>query len=200
MKKIFHSKNEVIFLRKNDNNRKSFYRQKGSTGGNNCKYQLLRTFAGDMASKTTNKIRIQNKRANREYFLLEKYVAGIVLTGTEIKSIRNGKANLSDAYCVFENGELFVRAMHISEYKYGTYNNHLAKRDRKLLLTARELKKLNTKVKEKGFTIVPTVLFINDKGLAKLEIALARGKHSYDKREDLKKRDIKREIDRHMKR
>ncbi len=147
-----------------------------------------------------NNIRIKNKRANREYFLLEKYVAGIVLTGTEIKSIRNGKANLSDAYCVFENGELFVRAMHIAEYEYGTYNNHLAKRDRKLLLTKRELKKLNTKVKEKGLTIVPTVLFINERGLAKLEIALARGKHYYDKREDLKKKDIQRDIDRHMKR
>lgn len=145
-------------------------------------------------------IRIKNKRAGREYFLLEKYVAGIVLTGTEIKSIRNGKANLSDAYCVFENGELFVRAMHIAEYSFGSYNNHIAKRDRKLLLNARELKKLSTKIKEKGFTLVPTTLFINDRGLAKLEIALARGKHYYDKREDLKKRDTQREIDRHMKR
>jgi SsrA-binding protein len=145
-------------------------------------------------------IRIKNKRAGREYFLLDKYVAGIVLTGTEIKSIRNGKANLSDAYCVFENGELFVRAMHIAEYSYGSYNNHIAKRDRKLLLNARELKKLSIKIKEKGLTLVPTVLFINDRGLAKLEIALARGKHYYDKREDLKKRDTQREIDRHMKR
>ncbi len=145
-------------------------------------------------------IRIKNKRANREYFLLDKYVAGIVLTGTEIKSIRNGKANLSDAFCVFENGELFVRAMHIAEYSYGTYNNHLAKRDRKLLLTSRELKKLNTKVKEKGLTIVPTVLFVNERGLAKLEIAIAHGKHFYDKREDLKKKDVQREIDRYIKR
>jgi len=145
-------------------------------------------------------IRIKNKRAGREYFLLDKYLAGIVLTGTEIKSIRNGKANLSDAYCVFENGELFVRAMHIAEYSYGSYNNHIAKRDRKLLLNARELKKLNIKIKEKGLTLVPTVLFINDRGLAKLEIALARGKHYYDKREDLKKRDTQREIDRHLKR
>ncbi len=145
-------------------------------------------------------IRIKNKRAGREYFLLDKYVAGIVLTGTEIKSIRNGKANLSDAYCVFENGELFVRAMHIAEYSYGSYNNHIAKRDRKLLLNARELKKLSIKIKEKGLTLVPTVLFINDRGLAKLEIALARGKHYYDKREDLKKRDTQREIDRHLKR
>ena len=147
-----------------------------------------------------NNIRIKNKRATREYFIQDRLVAGIILTGTEIKSIRNGKANLADAFCVFENGELFVRSMHIAEYSYGSYNNHLAKRDRKLLLTARELKKLNTKVKEKGFTIIPTLLFINDRGLAKLEIALARGKHYYDKREDLKKRDTQREIDRQMKR
>jgi SsrA-binding protein len=148
----------------------------------------------------SSNIRIRNKRANHEYFILERLVAGIVLTGTEIKSIRNGKASLSDAYCVFENGELFVHGMHIAEYSYGSYNNHLAKRDRKLLLTKRELRKLNNKVKEKGFTIVPTVLFINERGLAKLEIALARGKHYYDKREDLKKRDTQREIERHLKR
>ncbi len=149
---------------------------------------------------SNNNIRIKNKRATREYFILDRYLAGIVLTGTEIKSIRNGKASLADAYCVFENGELFVRGMHIAEYIYGSYNNHIAKRDRKLLLTARELKKLDNKVKEKGFTIIPTVLFINERGLAKLEITLARGKHYYDKREDLKKRDTQREIDRHIKR
>ncbi len=148
---------------------------------------------------SNNNIRIKNKRANREYFILDRYVAGIVLTGTEIKSIRNGKANLSDAYCIFDNGELFIRGMHIAEYSYGSYNNHMAKRDRKLLLTKRELKKLNNKVKEKGFTIIPTLLFINERGLAKLEIALARGKHYYDKREDLKKRDTQREIERHLK-
>lgn len=146
-----------------------------------------------------NKIKIKNKRISWEYFLIEKLVAGIVLSGTEIKSIRNGKANLSDSFCVFEEGELFVRAMHISEYSYGTYNNHVAKRDRKLLLTARELKKLYIKVKEKGMTIVPVTLFINDKGLAKLEIALAKGKHFYDKRDSLKEKDTKREMDRHMK-
>lgn len=145
-------------------------------------------------------IRIKNKRASFEYFILERYVAGIVLTGTEIKSIRNGKANLADSYCLFENGELFVRGMHISEYSFGSYNNHIAKRDRKLLLTKRELKKLQTKVKEKGYTLVPTVLFINDRGLAKLEIGLARGKHYYDKRQDIKKRDSDREISRHLKR
>jgi len=147
-----------------------------------------------------NTIRIKNKRASWEFYLIERLVAGIVLTGTEIKSLRNGKASLADSYCLFEGGELFVRAMHIAEYSYGTYNNHLAKRDRKLLLTARELKKLNTKVKEKSMTIVPIVLFINEKGLAKLEIALAKGKHYFDKRENLKEKDHKREIDRHMKR
>jgi SsrA-binding protein len=147
-----------------------------------------------------NNIRIKNKRASWEFYLIERLVAGIVLTGTEIKSLRNGKASLADSYCLFEGGELFVRGMHIAEYSYGTYNNHLAKRDRKLLLTARELKKLNTKVKEKSMTIVPIVLFINEKGLAKLEIALAKGKHYFDKRENLKEKDHKREIDRHMKR
>ncbi|PJB57636.1 MAG: SsrA-binding protein [Bacteroidetes bacterium CG_4_9_14_3_um_filter_41_19] len=146
-----------------------------------------------------NKIKIKNKRASWEYFLIERLVAGIVLTGTEIKSLRNGKANLADSFCVFEGRELFVRGMHISEYSYGTYNNHLAKRDRKLLLTARELKKLNIKVKEKSMTIVPVTLFINEKGLAKLEIALAKGKHFYDKRENLKEKDDKREMDRHLK-
>ncbi len=144
-------------------------------------------------------IRIKNKRISWEYSLIEKLVAGIVLTGTEIKSIRGGKANLAESFCYFEGGELFVRGMHIAEYTYGTYNNHLAKRDRKLLLTARELKKLNTKVKEKGMTIVPVTLFINERGLAKLEIALARGKHFYDKRDSLKEKDHKREIDRHIK-
>ena len=147
-----------------------------------------------------NNIRIKNKRVSWEYFLIEKLVAGIVLTGTEIKSIREGKASLADSFCVIEDGELFVRGMHIAEYSYGTYNNHLAKRDRKLLVTAKELKKLSIKVKEKGMTIVPVTLFINERGLAKLEIALARGKHYYDKRETLKEKDSKREMDRHMKR
>lgn len=146
-----------------------------------------------------NNIRIKNKRVSWEYFLTDKVVAGIVLTGTEIKSIRMGKASLADSYCYFEGGELFVRGMHVAEYTYGTYNNHLAKRDRKLLLTSRELKKLNVKVKEKSMTIIPVVLFVNDKGLAKLEIAVAKGKHFYDKRNSLKEKDHKREIDRHLK-
>ena len=143
-----------------------------------------------------NKIKIKNRRASFEYFLVERLVAGIQLTGTEIKSIREGKANLSDAYCSFKALELYVRAMHISEYSMGTYNNHEPKRDRKLLLNKRELKKLSTKVKEKGFTIIPVSLFINEKGLAKLEIALAKGKHTYDKRESLKQKDSKREMER----
>ena len=147
-----------------------------------------------------NNIKIKNKRISWEFYLIDKIIAGIVLTGTEIKSIRNGKASLADSYCYFEGHELFVRGMHIAEYSFASYNNHLAKRDRKLLLNARELRKLHVKVKEKSMTIVPVMLFINEKGFAKLEIALARGKHFYDKRNSLKDKDTKREIDRHMKR
>lgn len=144
----------------------------------------------------TNKINIKNKKASFEYYLLERFVAGIVLTGTEIKSIRRGKVSIAEAYCSFYNDELYVKNMHISEYEYGTYNNHDPKRDRKLLLTKKELKKLKTKLDEKGLTLVPTFLFINDKGLAKLEIALAKGKKLYDKRDSLKQKDTKREIER----
>jgi len=143
-----------------------------------------------------NVINIKNRRASFEYYLLEQFTAGLLLTGTEIKSIREAKANINDAYCTFKDDELFVLNMHIAEYTYGTYNNHNPKRDRKLLLNARELKKLQNKVKEKGFTIVPVALFINENGLAKLNIALAKGKHSYDKRESLKEKDMKREISR----
>ncbi|MBO4740128.1 MAG: SsrA-binding protein SmpB [Bacteroidales bacterium] len=143
-----------------------------------------------------NIIEIRNKRAGYEYFLIDTYTAGIVLTGTEIKSIRDGKANLADAYCIFRGNELFVSEMHISEYRFGSYLNHPAKRDRKLLLTKRELHKLQNKVKEKGFTIIPVMLFVNTKGLAKLEIALAKGKKFYDKRDSIKERDTKRELDR----
>lgn len=128
---------------------------------------------------------------------MEEFTAGIVLTGTEIKSIREGKANLTDAYCAFNGEELFVRNLHISEYTFGTYSNHEPKQERKLLLNRRELRKLLTKTKEKGYTIVPTLLFINENGLAKLNIALAKGKKSYDKRESLKSKDTKREIERH---
>jgi SsrA-binding protein len=125
-------------------------------------------------------------------------MAGIQLQGTEIKSIRTGKVSLNEAYCTFKGNELFVINMHIAEYEYGTYNNHEAKRDRKLLLTARELKKISTKVKEKGFTIVPTFLFINGKGLAKIEVATAKGKKLFDKRETIKTKDVKRDMDRRM--
>lgn len=141
-------------------------------------------------------ISIRNKRASFEYFLLQEFSAGIQLTGTEIKSIRDGKASIADAYCGFKGNELFVVNMHIAEYSFGTIYNHEPKRERKLLLTKRELRKLLVKVKERGLTIIPTLLFINEKGIAKLNIALAKGKHSYDKRDTLKQKDIKREIDR----
>lgn len=143
-----------------------------------------------------SKVQIKNRRASFEYFLVEELTAGIVLTGTEIKSLRDGKASINEAYCAFKDNELYVINMHITEYSYGTYLNHAPKRERKLLLNRRELKKWQGKVKEKGFTIVPTMLHINEKGLAKLNIALARGKHSYDKRETLKEKDMKREMDR----
>jgi SsrA-binding protein len=141
-------------------------------------------------------VSIRNKRASFEYFLLQEFNAGIQLTGTEIKSIRDGKASIADAYCTFKDNELFVINMHIAEYSLGTIYNHEPKRDRKLLLNKRELHKLLVKVKERGLTIIPTLLFINEKGLAKLTIALAKGKHSYDKRNTLKQKDIKREIER----
>ena len=145
--------------------------------------------------KVKSNIVIKNRRASFEYFLIDRYTAGIVLTGTEIKSIRAGKANLSDSYCSFSNGgELFVMGMHISEYLFGTYNNHVPKRDRKLLLTAKELRKLKAKVSEKGFTIIPIDMFINENGLAKVNIALAKGKHFYDKRNDLKEKDKRKEL------
>jgi SsrA-binding protein len=144
-------------------------------------------------------INIKNKRATFDYELLETYTAGIVLTGTEIKSIRLGKASLVDTFCIFEKDELWVRNMNISEYFYGSYNNHAARRDRKLLLSKKELKKIQRMVKETGYTIVPTRLFINDRGLAKLNIAIARGKKQYDKRQSLKEKDDKRMMDRMMK-
>lgn len=148
---------------------------------------------------TQKEISIKNRRASFEFEFIEKFVAGMVLVGTEIKSIRNGKVNLSDAYCQFILGELYVKNLHISEYDFGTCNNHEAKRDRKLLLNKKELAKLDKKVKESGLTIICTKLFVNSKGLAKLEIALARGKKTYDKRESLKQKDAKRDMDRMMK-
>ena len=146
--------------------------------------------------KKISNINIKNKRASFDYIFTETYTAGIVLTGTEIKSIRLSKVSLVDTYCTFINNELWVKNMHIAEYFYGSYNNHVARRDRKLLLDRKELRKLRQAVKNPGFTIVPVRLFINEKGLAKLVIALARGKHEYDKRESIKERDDKRELDR----
>ena len=144
-------------------------------------------------------INIKNKRATFDYELVETFTAGIVLTGTEIKSIRLGKASLVDTYCFFERGELWVRNMHIAEYFYGTYNNHSARRDRKLLLNKNELRKLSRLTKETGFTIIPIRLFINEKGLAKVIVAVAKGKKQYDKRQSLKEKEDKRSMDRMFK-
>lgn len=149
--------------------------------------------------KTSATIIIKNKRATFDYELLDFFTAGIVLTGTEIKSIRLGKASLSDSYCIIINGELWAKNIQIAEYFFGSYNNHVPKRDRKLLLTKRELSKLIRLTKETGFTIVPIKLFLNEKGLAKLDIAVAKGKKAYDKRESIKERDDKREMDRYFK-
>jgi SsrA-binding protein len=148
---------------------------------------------------TDNKIDIKNRKASFEYAFLDKYLAGMLLTGTEIKSIRAGKANINEGFCVFNRDELFIRNMHIAHYFNGTYNNVGEKRDRKLLLNRNELNKLQNKLKDQGLTIIPLRLFINEKGYAKLEIALAKGKKLFDKREDIKKKDIGREIDRRMK-
>ncbi|MDQ1771331.1 SsrA-binding protein [Labilibaculum sp. A4] len=146
------------------------------------------------------KINIRNKKASFEYEFIETFVAGIQLFGTEIKSIRAGKANIGDSFCYFNANELYVKEMHISEYKFGSYYNHEEKRERKLLLNRKELDKLDRKTKESGLTIVPLRIFLNEKGFAKMEIALCRGKKHYDKRESLKQRDHKIEIDRMMKR
>ena len=148
-----------------------------------------------MATRTAKtNINIKNKRASFDYELLDTWTAGLVLTGTEIKSIRESKASLADTYCTFINGELWVKGMHIAQYFYGSYNNHEAKRDRKLLLSKKELRKIASDSKNPGFTIVPTRLFINEKGLAKLVIALAKGKHEYDKRQSIKENEDKREM------
>ena len=147
----------------------------------------------------SNDVNIRNKKASFEYHLLDKYVAGIQLTGTEIKSIRQQKASVAEAYCQFLKDELFVRNMHIAEYEEGSYNNHLPRRDRKLLLQRQELNKLQKKLKDQGMTIIPVRLFINSRGLAKMEIALAQGKKLHDKRESIKERETKRDLARVMK-
>ncbi len=143
-----------------------------------------------------NILNIKNKKASFDFEFIEKFIAGVQLTGTEIKSVRDGKVSLADAYCVFFNNELFVRGMHVAEYSYGSLYNHDPRRDRKLLLNRKELNKLFRKSQEKGLTIVAIRLFLNEKGLAKLEIALAKGKREYDKRETIKLKDAEREMDR----
>ncbi|MDL2255580.1 SsrA-binding protein SmpB [Parabacteroides sp. OttesenSCG-928-K15] len=153
-----------------------------------------------MKEKISNNIQIKNKRATFDYELLESFTAGIVLTGTEIKSIRLGKASLVDTYCIVERGEVWVKNMYIAEYFYGTYNNHVARRDRKLLLNRKEIRKLENAATNSGFTIVPTRLFLNERGLVKIVIAVGKGKKVYDKRESIKERDDKREMDRAFKR
>lgn len=145
-------------------------------------------------------INIKNKKAFFEFHILDQYTAGIRLLGTEIKSIREGKANINDAFCTFFEDGLYIRNMHIAEYSHGSFYNHEAKRDRQLLLTKKELKKLRTKSEERGFTIVPLRMFISKRGFAKVEIALAQGKKDFDKRETIKERETKREMDRIMKR
>ncbi len=145
-------------------------------------------------------IHIKNKKAYFEYHILDTYIAGIRLLGTEIKSIREGKANINDAFCTFFENDLYIRNMHIAEYSHGSFYNHEAKRDRQLLLNKKELKKLKTKGDERGFTIIPLRMFISARGFAKVEIALAQGKKDYDKRDTIKERDSKRELARVMKR
>jgi SsrA-binding protein len=147
----------------------------------------------------TSDIVIRNKKASHDYEFLEKYITGIRLTGTEIKSIRLGKASIAESYCLFHDGELFIKGMHIAEYYWGNLNNHDPLRERKLLLTKRELHKIERKVKESGLTIIPLKVFINERGLAKTEIAVSKGKKEYDKRETIKKKDVDREMDRFRK-
>lgn len=137
---------------------------------------------------------IKNRRAAYDYHLMQSFTAGLVLTGTEVKSVREGQANLSDAFCLLINGELFVKNLYIKEFSHGSHFNHEPRRIRKLLLNRHELKKIENKLKEKGVTLIPVQLFFNDKGYAKLEISLAKGKKSFDKREDVKKRDVEREL------
>lgn len=142
---------------------------------------------------------IQNRSAYHDYIIEDKYVAGIVLAGTEVKSIREGKVSFVDSFCLFDKGELWLRNLHIAEYRFGTANNHMAVHDRKLLLTKRELRKLEAKTKEKGYSIIPLKIFFNEKSLAKVEIGLGKGKKMHDKRESLRQKDADREMKRFLK-
>lgn len=144
-------------------------------------------------------INIQNKRARFEYHIEDKFTAGIQLSGTEIKSIRNGKASILEAYCVFQKGEVWIRNMHIAAYEHGSFYNHTPRADRKLLLNKKEINKIEKYLKIKGNSLIPLRMFLSDKGWAKLDIALAKGKKMHDKREDLKAKDDKRDMDRAMK-
>ena len=144
-------------------------------------------------------INIKNKKARFDYEIGDTYTAGIVLTGTEIKSLRDGRASLVDTYCLIENGEVWVKGMNISEYSFGSYNNHVARRDRKLLLNRKEIAKLQKAAEDPGYTIVPLKVFINDRGLAKMLIGVGRGKKQYDKRQSIREREDKRNIDRMFK-
>lgn len=142
---------------------------------------------------------IKNRNAFFEYFIIDKYTAGIVLTGTEVKSLRTGKASFNDSYCIFQKGELWIKSFHIAEYSHGTVNNHDPLRERKLLLSKRELKRLENKLKEQGYTIVPLRLFFNENNIAKVEIGVAKGKKLHDKRETIKQRESDRELKRYIK-
>ena len=146
-----------------------------------------------------NNPEIKNRSAFHEYFIDNKYVAGIILTGTEVKSLRTGKASFNDSYCMIHKGEMWIKSLHIAEYSHGTVNNHDPIRDRKLLLEKREIKKIDAKLKEKGYTLIPLRLFFNEKNLVKVEIGLAKGKKLHDKRETIKKRDVEREMKRFTK-
>lgn len=141
---------------------------------------------------------INNKAAYHEYYIEQTYTAGLVLTGTEVKSLREGRASFNDAFCFFHKGELFVKSLHISEYKLGTIYNHLPTQERKLLLNKKELRKLESRIKEKGYSIIPLKIFFNENGFAKLEIGLGKGKKLHDKRESIKQRDVEREIKRYV--
>ena len=152
-----------------------------------------------LISNKSNTVNIKNKRAAFDYFLLDKFTAGIVLTGTEIKSIRMGKASLVDTYCIINHGEVWVKNMYVAQYKEGSYNNHIERRDRKLLLNKKEIRKIGASVKTPGFSIVPTLLFIDERGLAKLDIHIVRGKMEFDKRETLKEKEDRKDIARQFK-
>lgn len=153
----------------------------------------------EQAPRKKSPVSIRNKKASFEYFFIDTYTAGIVLTGTEIKSIRLGKASLVDSFCYINNGEIWVKGMNISPYFFGSYNNHEAKRDRKLLLNKREIRNLQDATKQQGYTIVPTLVFIDSHGRAKVDIALAKGKKEFDKRQTLKEKEDRREMERAVK-